>query len=228
MDEVVLQAKKRDLIGKAVKSLRREGGLPAILYGSTIDPIPVTLDYRDVAKVMQEITSSQLILVDVDGEEHRALVRDRQRDPVRGNLIHVDFMVVSMTEKLRTDVRIEFVGEAPAVKEFAAVTVTGTEHLDVECLPQYLPERITVDISSLEEIGDSLYVRDIELPEEIHVYNDPDELIVQVSFVAEEVLPEEEEEEEEELLEEAAGEPEVIERGKREEEAGEEAEEEEA
>jgi large subunit ribosomal protein L25 len=214
MEEIVFQANRRDVIGKQVKALRREGKLPAILYGYRIEPIPVSLDAREAGRVLPMVTSSHLVVVDVDGERHNALVREKQRDPVQGTLLHVDFMVVSMTEKLRANVVIELEGDAPAIREFNGALVTGTEELEVECLPQDLPERITVDLSILKEIGDSIHVKDLVFPASVEVLTDPEELVVLVtSQAAEEV---EEEVEEEELEEE--GEPEVIERGKKEEE----------
>lgn len=215
MEEIVFQATHRDVIGKQVKALRREGKLPAVLYGHRIEPMPVSLDARDAGRVLPSITSSHLVVVDVDGERLNALVREKQRDPVQGNLLHVDFLVVSMTEKLRARVVIELEGDAPAIREFNGALVTGTEELEVECLPQDLPERFTVDLSVLKEIGDSIHVKDLQIPSVVEVLTDPEELVVLVtSQAAEEV--EEEEAVEEEL--EGEGEPEVIERGKREEE----------
>lgn len=217
MEEVVIQAKKRDVIGKQVKVLRREGYLPGILYGRDLDPIPVSLDYREISKTLPYITSSQLLVIDIEGDKHYALVRDKQLDPVQSTLLHVDFLVVSMTEKLRADVSIELIGESTAVKELSGVLVSGQETIEVECLPKDLPERISVDISVLKEIGDSLYVKDIDLPPEIEVLADPDEMVVTVTYQVVEV-----EEEEEEEIEELEEEPEVIERGKKEEEPTEE------
>jgi large subunit ribosomal protein L25 len=219
MEEIVLQAKKRDVIGKQVKALRRQGGLPAILYGS-IDPQPITLEAHAAERVLQSVTSSHLITVEVEGSPHAVLVRERQRDPLTGHLFHVDFQVVSLTERLRASVMLDLVGDAPAIKEQSGVLVTGLESLDVECLPQDLPERITVDLTSLVEVGDAIYVRDLPLPEAITVWNDLDDMVILVTAPEAEVLEEEEEEEAIEALEE---EPEVIERGKREEEEEEES-----
>jgi large subunit ribosomal protein L25 len=215
MEEIVINAKPRTVVGKQVKALRREGGLPAILYGTHISPIAVTLDAHEAGKILESITSSHLIVVEVDGDRHNALVKDKQRHPVQGNLLHIDFQVVSMTEKLRTNVMIELEGEAPAVLDYNGVVVSGLDTLEVESLPQDLPERVMVDISGLGEIGDAIYVRDLQLPEAVQVLSDPDEMIALVTAQVAEV----EEEEEEEVEEVEAGEePEVIERGKREEE----------
>lgn len=205
MEKIVLTAKHRQLVGKQVKALRRQGGLPAILYGKSIQPIPITLDYREAIRVLPKITSSQLVTIKIDGDEHTALVREKQYHPVQGKLIHVDFMAVSLTEKIRAYVAVHLQGASPAVEEMNGVLVTGVEELEVECLPQDLPERIEVDLSVLKEIGDAIHVKDILLPSTVRVLTDPEEIIVVVT--APEV---------EEIVEEVtAGEPEVIEKGKK-------------
>jgi large subunit ribosomal protein L25 len=214
MEEIVLQAEQRKVIGKQVNALRRQGGLPAILYGS-IDPLPITLNAHDAERVLQTVTSSHLITVNVDGAPHSVLVRERQRNPLTGHLIHVDFQVVSLTEKLRASVLLDLVGDAPAVKDHSGVLVTGLESLEVECYPKDLPERITIDLSILREIGDAIYVRDLNLPEEVEVLAEPEEMVILVTAPEAEAVTEEEEEV---IAEAGEGEPEVIERGKKEEE----------
>lgn len=212
MEEIVLSAKHRTVVGKQVKALRREGGLPAVLYGRSFEPIPITLNMHEASKILPAVTTSQLIIVELEGERHNALVRERQRHPVKGTLIHADFNVVSMTEKLRAYVRIHLSGEAPAATEFGGIVVSGIEEVEVECLPQYLIDRIEVDLSGLTEIGDSIHVRDLALPGEVDVLADPDEIVVVVT------IPQAEEVEEVEEIEEEEFEPEVIERGRRDEE----------
>ena len=215
MEEIVLQAEKREVVGKQVKALRRAGKLPAVLYGPHISSQAIMLDFREANRVLPSLTSSQLIVIDLDGEKHTTLIKEKQRHPVRGTIQHVDFRAVSMTEKLRTNVVIELVGESPAVKEYNGVVVTGQEALEVECLPKDLPERIIVDISILAKIGDSIHVSDVKAPENVQILTNPTEMVVLVTApAAEEVV---------EVVEEAAAEePEVIERGKKEEEEKEE------
>ena len=101
MEEVVLEAKRREVIGKQVKALRREGLLPAIIYGRHIEPIPVSLDAHSATRALHGVSSSQFVVVSVDGKPHTVLVRERQRHPVSEDLLHVDFLEVSMPEKLR-------------------------------------------------------------------------------------------------------------------------------
>ena len=169
----------------------------------------VTFDYKETSRILPYVTSSQLVVIELEGEQHHALVREKQLHPVLGSLLHVDFNVVSMTEKLRTAVSLHLIGESPAVKDFDGILVTTLEELDVECLPKYLPERIDIDVAVLKQIGDVIHVRDIVLDEHIEVLTDPGEMVVLVTAP---------EAEEVEAVEGGAFEPEVIERGKKEEE----------
>lgn len=210
MKDVVLKAEPRTVLGKQVKALRREGRLPAVIYGRGHTPISISLDLHDASRVLPTITSSQLVVVDVNGSLHTTLVREKQRQPVTGSLIHIDFQEVSLTEKLRTNVMIELIGESPAVKNLNGIVVSAREVVEVEALPRDLPDRLTLDISSLVEIGDTLHVRDLILPPRVEILDDAEEMIVVVTGqAAEEEVAE---------AEVSAAEPEVIERGKKEDE----------
>jgi large subunit ribosomal protein L25 len=225
-DQIVLDADKRTIKGKQVKSLRRDGILPAIIYGKVgkehIDPILIQMNLHEASKIINTLTGSSLVKIDVDGDEYPVVVREVQKDIIYGTLRHVDFMAVSLTEKLQTAVPIELIGQAPAELNMAAVVVTGISELEIECLPQDMPERIEVDATVLEDIDSVIYVKDLDLPDNIDVLSEPDELIAGVTYVTiEEEEPEEEEGELAELLDEDV-EPEVIEKGKQEEEEEEE------
>lgn len=212
MEKVVVQAEKRTVIGKQVKALRREGKLPAVIYGYGIDPISIVLDQRSASRILAKASSSTLVTIELAGVQYPTLVREKQLDFIRNSLIHVDFMAVSMTEKLTANVGVHIVGEAPAVKEFGAILVTGLTELEVECLATDLPESFTVDVSGLVEISDGVYVRDVVAPENVEILSDPEEMIVVATAMAAEEV------EEEEVIEVEEGEePEVIEKGKKEE-----------
>ncbi|MFU8827789.1 MAG: 50S ribosomal protein L25, partial [Brevefilum sp.] len=172
---------------------------------------------------LKTMTGSSLVTLDVEGEKYPAILREAQRDIIYGTLRHVDFMAVSLSEKLQTAVPIELIGQAPAEINMAAVVVTGISELEIECLPQELPERIEVDATLLVDIDSAIYVKDLNLPDNIDVLTDPEELIAGVTYV---IVEEEEEEEEGELAElfEDEMEPEVIEKGKKEDEFDEEGE----
>lgn len=220
-EQIVLKAQKRTIKGKQVGALRRQGILPGIIYGrigkEQIEPITIQLDLHEVSRTINKMTGSSLITLDVEEEKYPVVLREAQKDIILGTLRHVDFMAVSLTEKLQTAVPIELIGQAPAEINLSAVVVTGISELEIECLPQDMPERIEVDASVLVDIDSAIYVRDLVLSEAIEILTSPDEMIAGVTYVT---IEEEEEEEEEgvlaELLDEDA-EPEVIEKGKKEE-----------
>jgi large subunit ribosomal protein L25 len=182
MEKVVLKATKRDVVGKQVKALRREGKLPAVIYGRHTDPININLDARSATVMLAKATASSLVTIDVEGTEHLALVREKQRNYIKNTLLHVDFLAVSLTEKLRTKVAIHFVGISLAVKDFNAVLVHALEELEVECLPADLPERIDVDISSMLKPGEGIRVRDVQVSDKVRLLADPDNMVVVATF----------------------------------------------
>ena len=186
MEKVVLKAAKREITGKQVKALRRAGQLPAVIYGRHVEPIAISLDAHTTGLVFAKLTSSSLVTIDVEGKEYAALVREKQRNYIQGVLTHVDFLAVDLTEKIRTKVRLTFVGVSSAVKDFSAVLVHRMDALEVECLPADLPERITVDLSSIREIGNNIHVRDIFVPENVQVLDDADDVVIIATVVKEE------------------------------------------
>ncbi|HEX9017847.1 MAG TPA: hypothetical protein VF806_01600, partial [Anaerolineaceae bacterium] len=142
------------------------------------------------------------------------LVREKQKDYIRNLLTHVDFQVVSLTEKIRAAVRVDVHGLSPAVKDFNAVIVHSLNQVEVEALPRELPERFIVDIATLVNVGDALYVRDLPVSDKVVILTDPNEIIVIATGAAVE-------EEEAPVETTELSEPEVIERGKKEEEEAE-------
>lgn len=209
MEKIVLKASHRPA-DKSPKALRREGLMPAVIYGRHITSTPIVMNLRDTSRLLFGLSGSAIINIDIDGEVHAALVREKQKDYIKNTFLHIDFQAVSLTEKLRTTVTIELVGLSPAIKDFNGVVVTNISEIEVESLPQYLPERIIVDVTKLAKIGDSIHVRDLQVASEVEILEDMDEVVVVISQTKEEAV--EEPTEGTELAE-----PEVIERGKKEE-----------
>lgn len=219
MEKVILEAEKRERTGKKVKTVRLEGKIPAVIYGKEVEAIPISLDSKSTTLTLSKVSSSTILTLKIGNDEFSTLVREIQKDYIRNDILHIDFLAVSLKEKLRTNVSISIVGEAPVLKEFEALIVSGIDQIEVECLPQDLPETIEVDISGLEEIGSAIYLKDIPIPANVEFLTDPEELVVVASAVKEEVVEEAVEEGAEEEIE-GAEEPEVIEHGKKEEGEG--------
>lgn len=200
-EEIVLKSEKRGVIGKQVKQLRRDGLLPAVVYGAGIEPTPIQLEALEAEKILAGVGSSTLIDLHVGKDVHKVLVRDLQRDVIRRTPIHIDFLKVAMDVTITTVVPVELVGKSPAVQELGGVLVTGLSEIEVEALPSDLPDRVSVDLEVLETFDDSITVGDLFLGEGVTVLTDADEFIANVVYQTMEEIVEEEEELEAELAE---------------------------
>ncbi len=181
MEKYVLEAKKREIIGKQVKALRREGLLPAVIYGSDIEPMPLTLNTNEVRQILSVTGANTLITIKIGKKEHLALVRDLQREVITRNLLHIDFQAVSMEETISTTVPVLVVGESPAVKELNALLVTSLDYLQIEAKAKDLPDTISVDISELVQIGDNIRVKDLIISGDVNILDDPELTVVVVA-----------------------------------------------
>jgi large subunit ribosomal protein L25 len=215
MDIIQIAASPRSVIGKQVKVLRRTGLLPAILYGVGMEPQTLELPAHETELILQNISGSTLIDLKVGSKTHKVLIREVQRDVISRKPIHVDFLEVAMDVTINAVVPIEFVGEAPAVRDLGGVLVSGLNDIEVEALPSNLPDRISVDLSMLETFDDSITVADLQVEEGVTILTELDEAIANVVYQMEEEEPEEIEE----LLEEV--EPELVDREEGEEETAE-------
>lgn len=211
MEKIVLDANKRDVIGKKVKHLRIDGKVPAVVYGRDIAPIAIELDLKSTKKTLARTSGSTLVTLNVEGEEIGVLVREKQFGIIDRNLMHIDFQAVIMGELIKARAQVVLEGEAPAVAELDAMLISGAETVEIECLPKDLLDQVIIDISVLDRFGAGIYVRDLELPEGVTALDSPDTML---ALTAAPAIEEEEEIEEDELLLDITGEPEVIEKGK--------------
>lgn len=216
-ERIELAAERRTVLGKQVGQLRRQKWVPGIMYGHDFDPVPLQFNTRELRQVLSQVGSSQIISIRVKGQEQpeMALVRDVQRDPIRGSLLHVDFYHVKMTERIKAEIPLEIVGKSPVVELKEGILLQALSAVEVECLPGNLVDAIEVDLSDLTEVDHALYVRDLAVPAGLEVLTDLNEMIVRV-------VPLEAEEKLEEEIVAPAAEVEVITAAKLKEEAGEE------
>ena len=178
MEKYVLEAQERKVIGKKVKALRREGLLPAIVYGTGIDPVAITLNTKEVLQTLRVIGANTLVTIKLGKKEHLVLVRDIQREVIKRDLLHMDFQQVSLEENISSTVPIVLVGVAPAVKEFEALLITNMEEIQIEAKAKDLPDTISVDITTLMEIGDNILVKDLVISGDVTVLDDPDDVVI--------------------------------------------------
>jgi large subunit ribosomal protein L25 len=176
-----LNASTRQLIGKRARRLRREGKLPAVVYGHSGTPKVLTLDRLEFQKVFVKSGRTHLVDLVVDsGLTEKVLVREIQTHPRMQGPIHVDFYQVNLEEKIRVEVPVHLVGESAAVKRGDADVLQPVHELEVECLPTDIPEAFELDITPLEEIDSELRVNEIKVPKGVTILADPDELVVKI------------------------------------------------
>jgi large subunit ribosomal protein L25 len=217
-ETITLEAQERNIIGKKVKQLRRAGIIPAVVYGPEFTPLSISLDERELRMALRKAGGTQLIELTVGKTKIPTLVRSVQRDPIRGNLYHVDFYRVAMDRVIHAEVPIVLVNEPPIVTSKEGAVFQALNSVGVEALPAHLPPHIEVDISGLTEIGDQLLVSNLAESDDFTVTTGAEELVVRIDYA--QAL--EEEEEEEEFPELVSAEPEVITERREEEEEEEE------
>lgn len=192
--QVKLTAQHRTHAGRiAVNKLKKQGIIPAVIYGAKNEPQNLQISARDINTLLSH-ASGENILVDLEivkGEEkatRMALIQEVQHHPLGGQVLHVDFHAISMDEKIQADVPVDPVGEATGVKNYGGILEQNMRSLEIECLPRDLPEIISVDVSHLN-IGDSIHVKDIKMPEGVTVTEDADLTVFRVSAPAVEEEP---------------------------------------
>jgi len=165
--QVKLKAERRAQTGRAAaRKLKARGIVPAVIYGGQEKPQPLQLSARDINAMLSHASGENILVeLEIDGEKSKrtALVQEIQHSPVGGDVLHIDFHAVSMDQTIQADVPLEAVGVANGVKNFGGLLEQSLRSLSIECLPRDLPDRISVDVSALN-IGDSIHVRDIQLP----------------------------------------------------------------
>lgn len=180
MSALQLQSKNRDVKAN-VGTLRKSGQMPAVVYGNKIANLHLSVSQNEFEKILRKAGESTIIeLLTEDGQKHNVLIHDVQRHFLTSLPIHVDFLEVSMTEKLTATVSLEFVGESMAVKQLGGVLVKLLDEVEVECLPADLPSHIEVDLAKLATLDDNIFVKDIKSPNKVTVITDAEELVAKV------------------------------------------------
>ena len=185
MEALTLLANKREILGKKTRFLRRQGITPVHLFGHDLKSLSLQCDTAKLQRIMAQAGRTRPISLEIEGDKQPrgVFIREIQRAEPSGQLLHVDFYQVRKTEKMRVDVPIVLVGEAPAMKEKGRILTRGVTSISIECLPDKLPPQVEVDLSSLEELEQAIYIRDITFSPDITISTDPDQMVVKVSEV---------------------------------------------
>jgi len=177
-----IKACPRQVKGKDVRFLRRQGVTPANVFGHGLPSVAVEIDTKQLRQVINKVGTSQIISLTIDGEAEprNVLVRNFQIKPLTRELLHVDLYQVSMTERMKLEVPIVLVGESMAVKKLGGVMLQSLNSLKIECLPNDIPPAIEVSLNSLAELGDAVHVKEIKLSDAVTILDDLEEVIVSV------------------------------------------------
>ena len=203
-----LKVEKRE-VGKhsLLTKTRTEAKVPGIIYGYKQDGLSIEIDYNALLNILKQAGKSNIISLDLDGKEVKAIVRDYQQHPVTDKLIHIDFMAVKDDKELTTVVPLEFVGVSKAVRELGAKLDIKNNKVNVQCLPGDLPSKIDVDISILEDVGTIVTINQLDTGDKVKILNNPNDPVIGTVMPRKlEIIEEEPEEETPEGEEPAEGE----------------------
>ncbi len=176
-----LLVQTREILGKKIKSLRKQGFIPAELYGHGLENQHLSVSAKEFGKIFKQAGESTLIKLKVkDGKEFNVLIHDIVKNALTDEISNIDFYSVKMDEKIKARVPLEFIGESPAVKEKGGVLIKSMHEIEVESLPADLPHHLTVDVSHLTEIGSSLSVINLEAPAKVKILVNPETVIASV------------------------------------------------
>ena len=181
MEQIPLSAQKRTVLGRKVKKIREEGLIPGHVFGHKVKTIHVQVKKGEFSKVFEEVGETGIVNLAVDGEKRPVLIRNLQVHPVTDKPLHIDFYQVNLAEKVKVDVPLEVIGESPAVEKKVGLLLTPVSEVEVEALPADLPEKIEIDISKLENVGDEIKVKDLAVDKsKVEILSDEELVVVQI------------------------------------------------
>lgn len=185
-EKLSLSVEPRTVFGKRLRTFKYHGLLAGNIYGADFKSRAVTVELKNFVPVFKIAQETGVIYINLEGDEIPVLVRDIQRDPLDGRIIHIDFRKINLKQKIETAVPIELVGESVAVNQKGGVLLKQTDELVVEALPQDIPAHIAIDLSTLQEVGDEIKVSDLAPVSSYVIKEEPEKVIVSVTMHKEE------------------------------------------
>ena len=176
MTKYSLKSENRETFGRKVSRLRKSGLIPANIFGMKSESQAITVDAKEFAEIFKKTGETQII--DLNGKS--VLVSNLQKDPISDQVIHIDFRQVSLTEKIAAKIPVELEGESPAEKQNLGTVVHQLSEIEVEALPADLPEKIIVDVSILEAVDQTIYVKDLKVDKKVEILTDLESIVVKV------------------------------------------------
>lgn len=188
-EDIVLTVKPRQVVGKQVRALRREGWIPLSVYGAHTTPANMQVEERALRLVLAKAGQNRLIRLETgDGQPRVVIAREIQREPISGKFWHVDLQEISLTEKMDVEIPVVFTGASPVIQRSEGILIHGLSQVAVRVLPTDLIPEIEVDISALQNLNDALYVSNLKLGDKFEILTAPEEMLVKVIPVKEEVI----------------------------------------
>lgn len=183
METLTLKAKKREIFGKKVRSLKQQGEIPAVFYGKGEENLSLTLNTSEFMKVWKRVGSTGLVKLFIeDGNKaNNVLIHDVSCDPVLSSVKHVDFYQVRLDEKIMTKVPLSFIGISPAVSDNGGILVKTMQEIEVRALPQDLPHEIEVNIATLKTFEDSIFIKDLKISAAVEILGDSESTVASVA-----------------------------------------------
>ena len=177
-----LTVNSREVLGKKVKVLRRQGVTPANIFGRGVESTAIQVSTDELRHVLRSAGRNEIVYLKLAGDEPRpTFVKHVQHHPIADNILHVDFLQISLKERVRIDVPVHIIGLAPAVDRYGGILTLGLDHITVEALPTDVPSAVEADVSSLEEVDSAFHVGDLQIPEGVMLLTDPEQVVAKVS-----------------------------------------------
>jgi large subunit ribosomal protein L25 len=181
MEKLTLTAQPRTVVGKKVKTLRKEGIVPGNIFGKDFKSTAIQISEKDFRKIFKEAGETGIVEVKVKDQTYPALIHKVQKDPLSNKQIHVDFHKINLKEKIDTHVPVKMVGESQAEKSGLVLILQTLSELEIESLPTDIPHEIEVDISNLQEVGQTIHVKDLKIDrDKVEVINEPEAVVISV------------------------------------------------
>lgn len=190
-EKINLSANIRNIFGKKSKKLRKQGLIPANIYGSDFKSQAISINNKDFLKVYRLAKETKIIYLNIEKKELPVLIKNIQRHPITDEIIHVDFRKIDLKKKIETEVPIKIIGQSEAVNQKGGVLLTQSQSVLIEALPEDIPQQIEVDISVLKEIGQDIKVADLPKSEKYQIKTPSEKVLISVVAHKEEsVAPE--------------------------------------
>lgn len=180
MEKITLKAQKREVLGRKVNKLRRNGVLPANIFGKKINSQSISVDLSDFEKIFKKAGETNLVELYVAGQVKPVLIHNVQKDPVTDAPLHVDFLQVDLKQKVVAQVPLVLVGESPAEKQGLGTVVQYIDEIEVEALPADLPDKFEIDLAKLESVDQLVQIKDLSVTTKVEIKGDKEQILVKV------------------------------------------------